>query len=104
LCSSLFPSEPSEPSEFPRPEWANPARFSPSSTAAARFASSIRSRPLLLHAPSPEWKWWRVPPFLIGVLVSGFDVMQRKLPLEEVYIDVKDSADGWNAIRDMVVR
>ncbi|XP_037429682.1 methylthioribose-1-phosphate isomerase-like [Triticum dicoccoides] len=29
---------------------------------------------------------------------------QRKLPLEEVYIDVKDSADGWNAIRDMVVR
>ncbi|KAI4997700.1 methylthioribose-1-phosphate isomerase [Hordeum vulgare subsp. vulgare] len=29
---------------------------------------------------------------------------QRKLPLEEVYVDVKDSADGWNAIRDMVVR
>ncbi|KAK1646474.1 hypothetical protein QYE76_064279 [Lolium multiflorum] len=29
---------------------------------------------------------------------------QRKLPLEEVYIDVKDSTDGWNAIRDMVVR
>jgi hypothetical protein len=24
-----------------------------------------------------------------------FDVMQRKLPLEEVYIDVKGSADGW---------
>ncbi|TVU25836.1 hypothetical protein EJB05_28346 [Eragrostis curvula] len=29
---------------------------------------------------------------------------QRKLPLDVVYIDVKDSADGWNAIRDMVVR
>ncbi|MDK0764229.1 S-methyl-5-thioribose-1-phosphate isomerase, partial [Clostridium perfringens] len=29
---------------------------------------------------------------------------QRKLPLEEVYIVVKDSADGWSAIRDMVVR
>uniref|UniRef100_K3ZJ41 Methylthioribose-1-phosphate isomerase n=1 Tax=Setaria italica TaxID=4555 RepID=K3ZJ41_SETIT len=29
---------------------------------------------------------------------------QRKLPLEVDYIDVKDSADGWNAIRDMVVR
>lgn len=29
---------------------------------------------------------------------------QRKLPLEEVYIDVKDSTDGWNAISDMVVR
>ncbi|KAM0844363.1 hypothetical protein ACQ4PT_057103 [Festuca glaucescens] len=29
---------------------------------------------------------------------------QRKLPLEEVYIDVKDSTDGWTAIRDMVVR
>ncbi|CAD6257279.1 unnamed protein product [Miscanthus lutarioriparius] len=29
---------------------------------------------------------------------------QRKLPLEMDYIDVKNSADGWNAIRDMVVR
>lgn len=29
---------------------------------------------------------------------------QRKLPLEMEYIDVKSSADGWNAIRDMVVR
>ncbi|KAG8089469.1 hypothetical protein GUJ93_ZPchr0011g27958 [Zizania palustris] len=29
---------------------------------------------------------------------------QRKLPLEEDYIEVKCSADGWNAIRDMVVR
>jgi hypothetical protein len=29
--------------------------------------------------------------------VSWFccDVLQRKLPLEEVYIDVKGSADGW---------
>ncbi|RWW31340.1 hypothetical protein GW17_00004024 [Ensete ventricosum] len=29
---------------------------------------------------------------------------QRKLPLETVYLDVKDSTDGWTAIRDMVVR
>ncbi|OEL38796.1 Methylthioribose-1-phosphate isomerase [Dichanthelium oligosanthes] len=29
---------------------------------------------------------------------------QRKLPLEVDYINVKDSSDGWNAIRDMVVR
>uniref|UniRef100_A0A0D3HJM8 Methylthioribose-1-phosphate isomerase n=1 Tax=Oryza barthii TaxID=65489 RepID=A0A0D3HJM8_9ORYZ len=29
---------------------------------------------------------------------------QRKLPLEVDYIDVKCSGDGWNAIRDMVVR
>uniref|UniRef100_J3N6V6 Methylthioribose-1-phosphate isomerase n=1 Tax=Oryza brachyantha TaxID=4533 RepID=J3N6V6_ORYBR len=29
---------------------------------------------------------------------------QRKLPLEVAYIDVKCSTDGWNAIRDMVVR
>uniref|UniRef100_A0A0E0R5V7 Methylthioribose-1-phosphate isomerase n=1 Tax=Oryza rufipogon TaxID=4529 RepID=A0A0E0R5V7_ORYRU len=29
---------------------------------------------------------------------------QRKLPLEVDYIDVKCSRDGWNAIRDMVVR
>ncbi|CAN6381091.1 unnamed protein product [Urochloa humidicola] len=29
---------------------------------------------------------------------------QRKLPLQVDYIDIKDSVDGWNAIRDMVVR
>lgn len=29
---------------------------------------------------------------------------QRKLPLETVYLDIRDSADGWSAIRDMVVR
>lgn len=29
---------------------------------------------------------------------------QRKLPLETVYLDVLNSADGWSAIRDMVVR
>lgn len=29
---------------------------------------------------------------------------QRKLPLEIVYLDIKNAADGWNAIRDMVVR
>lgn len=29
---------------------------------------------------------------------------QRKLPLETVYLDIRDSTDGWNAIRDMVVR
>lgn len=29
---------------------------------------------------------------------------QRKLPLEAVYLDIQDSTDGWNAIRDMVVR
>ncbi|EMS35723.1 hypothetical protein TRIUR3_30511 [Triticum urartu] len=51
--------------------------------------------PSASHAPSLDSKWCRVLPLLIGVLVSGFDVMQRKLPLEEVYIDVKDSADGW---------
>ncbi|XVE97882.1 hypothetical protein REPUB_Repub03eG0056900 [Reevesia pubescens] len=29
---------------------------------------------------------------------------QRKLPLETVYLDIQDATDGWNAIRDMVVR
>ncbi|KAL4339439.1 hypothetical protein GQ457_08G003550 [Hibiscus cannabinus] len=29
---------------------------------------------------------------------------QRKLPLETVYLDIQGSIDGWNAIRDMVVR
>jgi methylthioribose-1-phosphate isomerase len=29
---------------------------------------------------------------------------QRKLPLESVYLNIQDSKDGWNAIRDMVVR
>lgn len=29
---------------------------------------------------------------------------QRKLPLETVYLEIQDSTDGWNAIRDMVVR
>ncbi|MED6185289.1 hypothetical protein PIB30_055556 [Stylosanthes scabra] len=29
---------------------------------------------------------------------------QRKLPLETTFLDIKDSTDGWNAIRDMVVR
>lgn len=29
---------------------------------------------------------------------------QRKLPLETVYLDIKDASDGWHAIRDMVVR
>ncbi|KAK6941268.1 Initiation factor 2B-related [Dillenia turbinata] len=29
---------------------------------------------------------------------------QRKLPLETTYLDIRDSADGWSAIRDMVVR
>ncbi|KAG1370033.1 Methylthioribose-1-phosphate isomerase [Cocos nucifera] len=29
---------------------------------------------------------------------------QRRLPLETVYLDVRDAIDGWNAIRDMVVR
>eukprot|EP00262_Sarcandra_glabra_P013721 TRINITY_DN386_c0_g3_i1.p1 TRINITY_DN386_c0_g3~~TRINITY_DN386_c0_g3_i1.p1 ORF type:complete len:383 (-),score=72.66 TRINITY_DN386_c0_g3_i1:226-1374(-) len=29
---------------------------------------------------------------------------QRKLPLETTYLDVRDASDGWNAIRDMVVR
>ncbi|KAI4379577.1 hypothetical protein MLD38_005856 [Melastoma candidum] len=29
---------------------------------------------------------------------------QRKLPLETVYLDIKDSSDGWYAIKDMVVR
>ncbi|KAJ7979228.1 Methylthioribose-1-phosphate isomerase [Quillaja saponaria] len=29
---------------------------------------------------------------------------QRKLPLETTYLDIRDSTDGWNAIRDMVVR
>uniref|UniRef100_A0A7N0U4T7 Methylthioribose-1-phosphate isomerase n=1 Tax=Kalanchoe fedtschenkoi TaxID=63787 RepID=A0A7N0U4T7_KALFE len=29
---------------------------------------------------------------------------QRKLPLETVYLDINTSADGWVAIRDMVVR
>ncbi|KAH0453128.1 hypothetical protein IEQ34_017452 [Dendrobium chrysotoxum] len=29
---------------------------------------------------------------------------QRKLPLETVYLDILNASDGWNAIRDMVVR
>lgn len=29
---------------------------------------------------------------------------QRKLPLESVYLDIQNSTDGWNAIKDMVVR
>ncbi|RZC85424.1 hypothetical protein C5167_041605 [Papaver somniferum] len=29
---------------------------------------------------------------------------QRKLPLETTYLNILDSNDGWNAIRDMVVR
>eukprot|EP01025_Chloroclados_australasicus_P035850 TRINITY_DN3645_c0_g7_i1.p1 TRINITY_DN3645_c0_g7~~TRINITY_DN3645_c0_g7_i1.p1 ORF type:complete len:822 (+),score=91.97 TRINITY_DN3645_c0_g7_i1:29-2467(+) len=29
---------------------------------------------------------------------------QRLLPLELVYLDIKDTQDGWQAIRDMVVR
>ncbi|XWS72283.1 hypothetical protein CRYUN_Cryun02cG0026900 [Craigia yunnanensis] len=29
---------------------------------------------------------------------------QRKLPLETLYLDIQDATDGWNAIRDMVVR
>ncbi|CAN0923322.1 Methylthioribose-1-phosphate isomerase [Linum grandiflorum] len=29
---------------------------------------------------------------------------QRKLPLETIYLEIKDSSDGWLAIRDMVVR
>ncbi|XP_052198522.1 methylthioribose-1-phosphate isomerase [Diospyros lotus] len=29
---------------------------------------------------------------------------QRKLPLETIYMEIRDSADGWHAIRDMVVR
>lgn len=29
---------------------------------------------------------------------------QRKLPLESVYLDIRSSADGWYAIREMVVR
>ncbi|OVA08329.1 Initiation factor 2B-related [Macleaya cordata] len=29
---------------------------------------------------------------------------QRRLPLETIYLDVQGANDGWNAIRDMVVR
>jgi len=29
---------------------------------------------------------------------------QRRLPLETIYLDVRDATAGWNAIRDMVVR
>ncbi|KAI4344621.1 hypothetical protein L6164_011826 [Bauhinia variegata] len=29
---------------------------------------------------------------------------QRKLPLETIYLEIQNSTDGWNAIRDMVVR
>ncbi|XP_043708102.1 methylthioribose-1-phosphate isomerase-like [Telopea speciosissima] len=29
---------------------------------------------------------------------------QRKLPLETIYLDIRDATDGWSAIRDMVVR
>lgn len=29
---------------------------------------------------------------------------QRKLPLESIYLDIQNSTDGWNAIKDMVVR
>ncbi|MCE0480695.1 Isopentenyl-diphosphate delta-isomerase 2 [Datura stramonium] len=29
---------------------------------------------------------------------------QRKLPLETVYLDIRDTKDGWDAIKEMVVR
>ncbi|XP_041005510.1 methylthioribose-1-phosphate isomerase [Juglans microcarpa x Juglans regia] len=29
---------------------------------------------------------------------------QRKLPLESIYLEIRDATDGWSAIRDMVVR
>ncbi|CAI9766570.1 unnamed protein product [Fraxinus pennsylvanica] len=29
---------------------------------------------------------------------------QRKLPLETIYLEIRDTKDGWTAIRDMVVR
>ncbi|XP_039132897.1 methylthioribose-1-phosphate isomerase [Dioscorea cayenensis subsp. rotundata] len=29
---------------------------------------------------------------------------QRRLPLETVYLDIRSATDGWNAIKDMVVR
>nr|AQX44137.1 hypothetical protein [Apostasia odorata] len=29
---------------------------------------------------------------------------QRKLPLETVYLEIRNTVDGWNAIREMVVR
>ena len=29
---------------------------------------------------------------------------QRKLPLDVEWVDIKDSSDGWRAIRDMTVR
>lgn len=29
---------------------------------------------------------------------------QRKLPLETIYLDIRDATDGWHAIKDMVVR
>ncbi|KAI5674239.1 hypothetical protein M9H77_14603 [Catharanthus roseus] len=29
---------------------------------------------------------------------------QRKLPLDSIYLDIRDANDGWAAIRDMVVR
>lgn len=29
---------------------------------------------------------------------------QRKLPLETLYLDIRDATDGWHAIKDMVVR
>lgn len=29
---------------------------------------------------------------------------QRKLPVETIYLDIRDSSDGWAAIHDMVVR
>lgn len=29
---------------------------------------------------------------------------QRRLPLETVYLDIRNTTDGWNAIREMVVR
>ncbi|CAK9144652.1 unnamed protein product [Ilex paraguariensis] len=29
---------------------------------------------------------------------------QRKLPLETIYLEIRDATDGWGAIRDMVVR
>ncbi|KAL8189088.1 hypothetical protein R6Q57_029349 [Mikania cordata] len=29
---------------------------------------------------------------------------QRKLPLDTIYLEIRDAAEGWNAIREMVVR
>ncbi|PKA57146.1 Methylthioribose-1-phosphate isomerase [Apostasia shenzhenica] len=42
--------------------------------------------------------------FPLSSSLIHFSSAQRKLPLETVYLEIRNTVDGWNAIREMVVR